>query len=186
MNELCQCGFSRETFRNIDITAGFQCYDQSPTAVTFRGEIGPSLSANSSQLISYLEQWIATDPTIVVLSSRLSIDSSCSVEISNLNDPECSDVTSTDMTSTDVTSTDVTSTDVTSTDVTLTDVTSTDMTSTDMTSTVSNATSAIVGGVVGGIFIILVAALALIVVISLVRARQKKVSSVGKEDVVYE
>ena len=79
----------------FDITAGFQCFDQSPTAVTFRGEIGPSLTANSSQLISYLEQWVATDPTIVVLSSRLSVDSSCSVEISNFNDPECSDMTST-------------------------------------------------------------------------------------------
>ena len=173
MDELCQCGFSRETFRNIDITAGFQCYDQSPTAVTFRGELGPSLTANSSQLISYLEQWVATDPTIVVLSSRLSIDSSCSVEISNLNDPECSDVTSTDMTSTDMTSTDMTSTEVS------------EVTSTDMTSTTTNTTGAIVGGVVGGIFIILVAALALIV-IGLVRARQKKMSSVGKEDVVYE
>ena len=95
VNELCKCGFSRETFYDIDITAGFQCFDQSPTAVTFRGEIGPSLTANSSLLISYLEQWVATDPNIVVLSSRLSVDSSCSVEISNFNDPECSD---TDMT----------------------------------------------------------------------------------------
>ena len=95
VNELCKCGFSRETFYDIDITAGFQCFDQSPAAVTFRGVIGPSLTANSSLLISYLEQWVATDPTIVVLSSRLSVDSSCSVEISNFNDPECSDMTST-------------------------------------------------------------------------------------------
>ena len=95
VNELCKCVFSRETFYDIDITAGFQCFDQSPTAVTFRGQIGPSLTANSSLLISYLEQWVATDPTIVVLSSRLSVDSSCSVEISNFNDPECSDMTST-------------------------------------------------------------------------------------------
>ena len=95
VDELCQCGFSRETFLNIDVTTGFQCFDESPNAVTFRGEIGPSLTASSSQLISYLDQWVATDPTIVVLSSRLTIDSSCSVEIDNFNDPECSDVTPT-------------------------------------------------------------------------------------------
>ena len=153
VNELCLCGFSPKTFYS---TAGFQCYDQSPTAVTFRGEIGPSLTANSSQLISYIEQWVATDPTIVVLSSRLSVDSSCNVEIDNFNDPECGDVTST---------------------------------STVVTLTVTNVTGAIVGGVVGGTFVILAAALVLIVVVGLVRAHQKKVSynhSVGKKDAVHE
>ena len=155
VNELCQCGFSRETF---DTTAGFQCYDQSPTVVLFYGEIGPSQTVNSSQLISYLEQWVATDPTIVVLSSRLSIDSSCSVEISNFNDPECNDMTPTDVTSPDV------------------------------TSPVTITTGVIIGGVVGGIFVILVAALALIVVFGLVRTHRKKVSynlSVEKKE-IYE
>ena len=148
VNELCKCVFSRETFYDIDITAGFQCFDQSPTAVTFRGEIGPSLTANSSQLISYLEQWVATDPTIVVLSSRLSVDSSCSVEISNFNDPECSDMTST------------------------------------------STKTAIIGGGVGGVLVILVAALALVVVVGLLRTHQKRASynlSVGKDvDNIYE
>ena len=141
VNELCKCVFFRD---DIDITAGFQCFDQSPNAVTFRGEIGLSLTANSSQVISYLEQWVATDPTIIVLSSRLSVDSSCSVEISNFNDPECSD--------------------------------------TDMTSTSTKA--AIIGGGVGGVFVILVAALALVVVVGLLRTHQKRASynlSVGKD-----
>ena len=151
VDELCQCGFSRETFHNIDVTAGFQCYDQSPTAVTFRGEIGPSLTANSSQLISYLEQWVATDPTIVVLSSRLSIDSSCSVEISNFNDPECGD----------------------------------------MTSTVPTAknTGAIIGGAVGGVFVILLAVIVLVVIVGRLRSCRKKSSyklGTKKDDVFYE
>ena len=42
VDKLCQCGFSRETYSNINITAGFQCFDESPNAVTFSGEIGPS------------------------------------------------------------------------------------------------------------------------------------------------
>ena len=96
MDEICQCGFSRETFHNVDTTAAFQCFDNSPTAVTFRGVIGVALTANSSQVISYMEQWVAMNPTIVVQSSRLSVDSDCNVKINSFNDPECGSETSTD------------------------------------------------------------------------------------------
>ena len=92
MDEICQCGFSRNTFHNVDTTAAFQCFDNSPTAVTFHGEI---VAANSSQVISYMEQWVATNPTIVIQSSRLSVDSSCNVEIDSFNDPECGTIIST-------------------------------------------------------------------------------------------
>ena len=95
VEEICQCGFSRETFHNVDTTAAFQCFDNSPTAVTFRGEIGAALTANSSQVISYMEQWVATNPTIVIQSSRLSVDSDCNVKINSFNDPECGSETST-------------------------------------------------------------------------------------------
>ena len=78
----------------MDTTAGFQCFDKSPTAVTFRGELGAALTANSTQLASYIEQWIATSPTIVVQRSRLSVDSTCDVAIDDFSDPECSDVSS--------------------------------------------------------------------------------------------
>ena len=94
VEEICQCGFSREAFQDIDTTAGFQCFDESPSAVTFRAVIMDLPLVSSSQLISYIEEWVATQPSIVVLSSRLSIDSSCAVEIDNFNAPECNDVTS--------------------------------------------------------------------------------------------
>ena len=84
MDDLCQCGFSGKTFH-----ATFQCFDKSPTAITFRGEIGSTVGANSSQVISYMEKWVATNPTIVIQSSRLSVDSDCNVKINSFNDPEC-------------------------------------------------------------------------------------------------
>ena len=93
VDEICQCGFSQESFQDIDATAGFQCFVESPTAVTFRAKI------ESSQLISYIEEWVATQPSIVVQSSRLSIDSNCAVEIDNFEAPECTGTTSS-MTST--------------------------------------------------------------------------------------
>ena len=89
MNEICQCGFSSKSFHNVDTTAAFQCFDNSPTAVTFRGEIGSTRAATSSQVISYMEQWVATNPTIVIQSSKLSVDSSCNVKIDSFNDSEC-------------------------------------------------------------------------------------------------
>ena len=95
MDEICQCGFSRETFHNVDITGAFQCFEISPTTVTFRGEIGAALRANTSQVISYMEQWVATNPTIVIQNTRLRVDSSCNVKIDSFNDPECGSVTST-------------------------------------------------------------------------------------------
>ena len=95
LDEICQCGFSRETFHNADATAAFQCFDYSPNAITFRGEIGVALTANSSQVISYMEKWVATNPTIVIQSSRLSVDGKCNVKINSFNDPECSSMTST-------------------------------------------------------------------------------------------
>ena len=90
---LCQCGFSRDAFYDIDATTGFQCFDESTTAVTFRGEIRALARANISQLLSYIEQWVATQPSIVVLSSILSIDSSCTVAIDSLSEEECRNMT---------------------------------------------------------------------------------------------
>ena len=92
IDEICQCGFSQQSLHNVDTTIGFQCFDESPTTVTFRGESGAALIANSTQLISYFEQWIATSPTIVVQRSRLNVDSNCDVAI-DFSDPECSNIT---------------------------------------------------------------------------------------------
>ncbi|CAI8053582.1 hypothetical protein GBAR_LOCUS29303 [Geodia barretti] len=91
VNELCQCDFSRDSFNEIDVTAGFQCFEASPTAVTFRAEIMDIAKANTSQLIGYIEQWVTSRPTIVVLGSRLSIDSDCEIEIDSFSEPECLD-----------------------------------------------------------------------------------------------
>ena len=54
IEKTCQCGFSRQSFNDIKTTAAFQCSDDSPTAVTFRGELGAALRANGPQLIAYL------------------------------------------------------------------------------------------------------------------------------------
>ena len=159
VDEICQCGFSRETFHNVDTIAAFQCFDNSPTAVTFRGEIGAALTANSSQVISYMEQWVATNATIVIQSSILSVDGSCNVKIDSFNDPECGSETSTDGTA---------NTDVTS----------------NMNDGSAN-TGAIIGGAVGVLATLIIAVSLAVTVVLFVRTCQKKASDRDRDN-MYE
>ena len=163
MDEVCQCGFSLETFHNVNITAAFQCFEKSPTTVTFRGEIGAALRANTSQVITHMEQWVATNPTIVVQNTRLNIDSSCNVKIDSFNDPECG---STSMTST------------------MNDCYTSNMTS--ILNDGSNTAAITVGGIVGGLLTTLIIALSLVVIVVLGRTQWKKVSYNVDSDRTYE
>ena len=150
VDNLCQCEFSGKTFHDVDTTAAFQCFDNSPTAVTFRGEIGSTMGVNSSQVISYMEQWVATNPTIVIQSSRLSVDSGCNVKIDSFNDPECGTMIST------------------------------------MNDDRSDSTGTIIG-VVGGVLATLIIAVSLtVVVVLLVRTRQKNAFNEVDESSIYE
>ena len=143
---LCQCGFSRDTFHDIEVRSGFLCFEESSTAVTFRAEIMALPMANISQLLEYIEQWVATQPSIVVLGSILSIDSSCTVAIDNLNEPECSEM---------------------------------------MTSTNTDTTVPIIGGIVSGVIVFLIAAAAFVLVIVVFVSKHRKKESYNIQD-IYE
>ena len=82
--ELCQCGLSADR-----ITEGaFQCFMNSDQQVTFRARIHGTAQANSSQLITYIEQWVATETSIAVQRVRIRVDT-CPVAITTFDDPEC-------------------------------------------------------------------------------------------------
>ena len=88
VNELsrrCQCSVEVDQIT----TAGFICFPESPTAVTFRAKISGSQQVLSSQLISFLEEWTSSSVRILVQAQLLSVDGSCDVEISSASDPEC-------------------------------------------------------------------------------------------------
>ena len=86
INQHCQlCGLSRE-----NITSGvFRCFSASPQAVTFRAFLHGGAKASSSELASYIEQWIRNDITIPIQSILINVDSSCMVAISSFDDREC-------------------------------------------------------------------------------------------------
>ena len=66
---------------------GFQCFGPGEDYVTFRATL--SSTVNSSQLISYVEEWVKSSPSLLVHGLRLTVDKSCPVEITSLQDPGC-------------------------------------------------------------------------------------------------
>ena len=85
INQHCQCGLSRENITN----GVFRCFPASPQAVTFRAVLHGGTKASSSELSSYIEQWIRNDVTIPIQSVLINVDSSCTVAISSFDGGEC-------------------------------------------------------------------------------------------------
>ena len=81
----CQCNFE-----DSDITsAGFTCFLSSPSAVTFRAKITGSQQTTASEMIGFLEEWIASGAFISVEAQLLMVDSSCAVLITSFGEQEC-------------------------------------------------------------------------------------------------
>ena len=81
----CGCVLNEDHFTN----RGFQCFSSSPQAVTYRAELHGTLQASVPDLIVYLEEWISSEVTISVQFLILSIDESCTVEVSSTAEEEC-------------------------------------------------------------------------------------------------
>ena len=81
----CGCALNEDHFTN----RGFQCFPSSPQAVTYRAELHGTLQASVPELIVYLEEWISSGVTISVQFLILSIDKSCTVEVSSTTEEEC-------------------------------------------------------------------------------------------------
>ena len=83
--ELCECSITSDRITN----GVFQCFPASPDAVTYRAKLHGTTSANSTQLISHVEQWTAQGAAINIQQVLLRVDGSCRVAVSALVDDEC-------------------------------------------------------------------------------------------------
>lgn len=84
LNQRCQCAIQ------INDDAGFQCFDDSPNAITFRARINGSLEVSAMQVITFLEEWIASsDEPLSINAQLLDLDKNCAVSISSFGEPEC-------------------------------------------------------------------------------------------------
>ena len=89
IDSLCQCGFTTEHLTDSE----FQCFTDL-TEVTFRARLRGTVQATTSELIRYIEQWIAGGGSVLVERVRHTTDSTCQpVEVSSFSDPECGTTT---------------------------------------------------------------------------------------------
>ena len=68
----------------------FFCYPESPSFLTYRARLEGTSETDSSSLISLIEAWVSGGGASLVLTGvQMSLDSSCTVAISSLSQPQC-------------------------------------------------------------------------------------------------
>jgi hypothetical protein len=85
LNMQCQCNFEAGQITN----AGFHCFPESPTAVTFRAEITETHQSRALQLTGFLKQLVHDAPIILVQAQPLQVNTACAVIITSLDEGEC-------------------------------------------------------------------------------------------------
>ena len=99
LSDRCQCNFEADLISS----AGFRCFPQSPTAVTFRALMTGSPQATAQELAIFLGDWISSGAFLTIQAQLLSVDGSCAITISSFGESECNPVEETPATSTGTT-----------------------------------------------------------------------------------
>lgn len=85
INNTCQCNFETDYITDDSII----CDETALSKLTYRGRITTFQNISSNQLISIIQEWIDTAPTVPYSLAVISFDSSCPVEISSFDVPLC-------------------------------------------------------------------------------------------------
>ena len=83
--ELCHCQYDAESIKE----ESFVCFVGSEKYVTFRAQLSSTADADSTTLLSLIEGWVSTGPTIRVSGVLRRVDKDCPVAISDFSEGEC-------------------------------------------------------------------------------------------------
>ena len=83
--ELCHCQYDAESIKE----ESFVCFVGSEEYVTFRAQLSSTAYADSTTLLSLIEGWVSTGPTIRVSGILRRVDKDCPVAISDFSEGEC-------------------------------------------------------------------------------------------------
>ena len=83
--ESCHCQYDAENITK----ESFVCYPSSEEYVTFRAQLSSTADADSTTLLSLIEGWVSTGPTIRVSGVLRRVDKDCPVAISDFSEGEC-------------------------------------------------------------------------------------------------
>ena len=86
LNDSCQCEITTDS---ID-EESFACSEDSSNYVTYRARLSGTSEQDSASLISLIEDWVATGPTIRVQGVLMRVGEECSATISDLSEGVCS------------------------------------------------------------------------------------------------
>ena len=151
---LCQCGFTIQHLSDSE----FLCFTDL-SEVTFRARLHSTAQTTSSELIRYIEQWIAGGGSVLVERVRHFTDSTCQpVEVSSFSDPECGTTTESP-----------------------TESPTSDDTESPTQAAQSDNTAAIIGGVAVAVVLILAMAITVIVIVILVLKNRRASITLQKE-----
>ena len=81
---LCRCEFNSTLLSNSQL----RCFDDSPQVFTFRSQLSETSQTSTTELVSYIEQWIG-DKDVVVLGVSHGFQTTCSLVINSLDAVEC-------------------------------------------------------------------------------------------------
>ena len=82
----CQCQITNDTIAE----ESFACFEASPNSVTYQARLSGTSERESASLISLIEYWVSTGPTIHVSGVLMLLGDNCSSAISDLSKGDCS------------------------------------------------------------------------------------------------
>ena len=85
VEQRCNCGLYQDHITN----SAFQCFPDSPQAVTYRAVLHGTSSASSSKILRHIEQWITEGTTVSILNVIYNVDQNCVLLIYSNRDNEC-------------------------------------------------------------------------------------------------
>ena len=86
LSDSCQCQITADS---ID-EESFACSEDSSNYVTYQARLSGTSEQDSASLISLIEDWVATGPTIRVRGVLMRVGEECSATISGLSEGVCS------------------------------------------------------------------------------------------------
>ena len=100
IKSLCECTFESTFISNAFLT----CFDENSSQyVTLRAVLTETNQTSIVELVSYIKQWSAASPILIVQNIQLHINTTCPVAITYSNVPECPEAIDEHVTSSPVT-----------------------------------------------------------------------------------
>ncbi len=86
--EHCSYSYSPQLVDTSLHSGGLSCRHAN-THVTFRGTVHGTSRHSAEELLACIEQWVAAGPSVQLGPLWVDVDSSCTVPVGSISDPEC-------------------------------------------------------------------------------------------------